>query len=262
MEGKGVCTVICCNKEVKQRGLCKTHLSRFYRTGSTERTRAENKGHLCRVMECKQAAWKSGYCTAHYLRLKRSGDPSPRPLKRVHALYPLWFERKRSGALCDEWMDFWKFVEGIGAKPSPNHFLMRRRGDAPFGPENFIWREKLKKRADETVKEWHARKWASRMAAFPTYDQSRKFLSNYGITLAQYQEMLASQEEKCAICEERETSVDRAGTLKSLAVDHCHNTGKVRGLLCSRCNTTIGKLEESPQLLRAMFDYLHKHAAA
>lgn len=261
MNSKGLCTVICCNKEVKQRGLCKTHLSRFYRTGNTERTRAENKGHLCRVMECKQQAKKVGYCSHHYLRFKRGGDPSPRPLKRVHPLYPLWFERKRGNVLCDDWLDFWKFVDGVGEKPSPNHFLMRVRGDEVFGPDNFVWREKLKRRDGESLKDWHARKWASRMSAFPSFDKSRKFLKQYCITLAQYHEMLDAQEEKCAICQQPETSLDRSGSLKNLAVDHCHTSGKVRGLLCSRCNTTLGRIEESPQLLRAMFDYLHKHSA-
>lgn len=261
MNGNGYCSVPCCYQEIKQRGLCKTHLSRFYRTGSTERTKIENKGTLCRAEKCNQPAKKMGHCISHYLKLRRDGHLDHKPDKRSHAHYMLWWERKKNGVLCPEWLDFWVFVKDIGEKPSKNHFLMPLRSGELFGPTNFEWREKLSKRSDETVKEWNARQWASRMAAFPAFDRNRKFLSNYGITLAQYEEMLKTQDGKCAICEQPETSVDRSGSLRSLAVDHCHNSGKVRGLLCSRCNTTLGKLEESPQLLRAMWDYMHKHAS-
>lgn len=84
----------------------------------------------------------------------------------------------------------------------------------------------------------------------------------YKVTPDEYDAILAEQKNKCAICEEPEVMSDRRwGGVRRLAVDHCHATGKIRGLLCSRCNTTIGKIEESPQLLRAMFDYLHKHSA-
>lgn len=261
MNGNGYCSVSCCYQEVKQRGLCKTHLSRFYRTGSTDRIRIENKGTLCRAEKCGKPAKKMGHCTHHYLKMKRDGHLNPRPQKRTHPLYSLWFERKQGGSLGPAWLDFWTFVNDIGEKPSKNHFLMRLRGEEQFGPTNFTWLEKLKKRDDETVKEWHARKWASRMLAHPTFDSNRKFVSNYGITLAQYEELLASQDGKCAICEQPETSGDgKTGTIKRLCVDHCHNTGKVRGLLCFRCNGTLGKMEESPQLFSAMWDYMHKHS--
>lgn len=263
MREKKYCSVPCCYKEVKQRGLCKTHLSRFYRTGGTDRIKVENKGTLCRAEKCNQPAKKMGYCIAHYQKLRRDGHLNARPEKRSHAYYMLWFERKQNGVLCPQWLeDFWIFVKDIGERPTKNHFLVRLRGDEPFGPTNFQWYEKLRKRPDETTKEWHARKWASRVAAFPNFDRNRKFLANYGITREQYDEMLKSQDGKCAICEQVETQIDgKTGTLRFLAVDHCHNTNKVRGLLCSRCNTTLGKLEESPQLIRAMWDYIHKHAA-
>ena len=157
-------------------------------------------------------------------------------------------------------MDFNTFLKDVGTRPSENHFLTRR-GDEPYGPNNFQWILHLSKQRGETNKEWWARKWAARMLANPGIERKRMFARKYGMTLEQYEALLEKQGGKCAICEEPETSVDgKTGTLKNLAVDHCHNSMKVRGLLCSRCNTTLGKIEESPQLLRAMWDYLREHA--
>lgn len=182
--------------------------------------------------------------------------------KRNHPYYMLWWERKRDGTLCPEWMDFGSFVADIGERPSQNHFLMRR-GDAPFGPTNFFWVEKLRKRPDETKKEWWARKWRARQLANPSLERRRMFVRKYGLTLEQYEELLADQGGKCAICGQFETSFcGRSGSRRNLCVDHCHATGKVRALLCFRCNSTIGKIEESPQLLLAMSDYLQKYSAA
>jgi len=75
----------------------------------------------------------------------------------------------------------------------------------------------------------------------------------FGITLAQYNEMLESQAGGCAICEQKPTTI-------RLAVDHDHITGTIRGLLCVGCNTTVGKLRDSPELVEKLRRYLYKHA--
>lgn len=67
-------------------------------------------------------------------------------------------------------------------------------------------------------------------------------VEQYGLDLVQYNEMLAAQGGGCAIC----GSIDKS---KALAVDHCHDTGRVRGLLCSTCNTGIGRFSDDPALL-------------
>lgn len=218
---------------------------------------------VCSVERCGKPVKGLGLCNNHYGRWKKYGrlEKLPPRNRREHPLYMLWWERKRGGVLGEEWLDFDRFVKDVGQKPTENHFLMRR-GNEPYGPNNFQWVEHLRKRQDETLKEWWARKWAARMLANPGIERKRMLVRKYGITVEQYDELTAAQNGKCAICAEPETSVDgKTGSLRSLAVDHCHQSGKVRGLLCSRCNTTIGKIEESPQLLRAMFDYLHKHSA-
>lgn len=83
--------------------------------------------------------------------------------------------------------------------------------------------------------------------------------TTYGITPEQYQEMLAAQNGVCSICKQVEpTEHGRTGTQFRLAVDHCHDTGRVRGLLCQRCNRAIGLLGDSVDLLREAINYLEK----
>jgi hypothetical protein len=75
----------------------------------------------------------------------------------------------------------------------------------------------------------------------------------YGITPEDYNFMLEGQNNVCAICDKPEVQNKR------MAVDHCHETGKVRGLLCSMCNTAIGKLNDDPNLLDKAAKYLRAH---
>lgn len=74
---------------------------------------------------------------------------------------------------------------------------------------------------------------------------------NYGITVEEYDQMLADQGGGCAICGD-------TGTTMNLAVDHCHTTGKVRGILCVNHNVGIGCFQDDPDILRATIDYLTK----
>lgn len=73
----------------------------------------------------------------------------------------------------------------------------------------------------------------------------------YGITLTEWETLLAAQGGRCAICD-----TDEPGGRGDWHVDHSHETGEVRGLLCHACNTGIGSLKDDPALLRAALTYL------
>jgi hypothetical protein len=81
-------------------------------------------------------------------------------------------------------------------------------------------------------------------------------VERYGITLDDYQRMHARQQGECAICERHETSVG------PLVVDHDHDSGKVRGLLCHSCNRGLGQFKDDPELLRAASAYLVERGCA
>ena len=79
----------------------------------------------------------------------------------------------------------------------------------------------------------------------------------YNITLDDYHTMWIEQEGKCWTCSVKaEDAIN-----KILYVDHNHLTGKVRGLLCSRCNTAIGLLQESQEIIQKVSKYLHEKSS-
>lgn len=77
-------------------------------------------------------------------------------------------------------------------------------------------------------------------------------MRKYGISIERYDEMVAAQCGKCLIC-------NLVPNSHRLAVDHCHVTGNVRGLLCSQCNAGLGLLRDDPERLRAALRYLEDH---
>jgi hypothetical protein len=92
-----------------------------------------------------------------------------------------------------------------------------------------------------------------RTKASPTYKRSLRsshLKRKYGITVADYEAMLAAQGGGCAICGAPEPAA------QSLHVDHCHDTGAVRGLLCFRCNAGLGQFDHDRDRLARAASYL------
>jgi hypothetical protein len=80
----------------------------------------------------------------------------------------------------------------------------------------------------------------------------------FGMTLEQYNALLQKQKGVCAICLKPETVV-RGGKVRRLAVDHCHCTGKVRALLCSGCNQSLGHIKDDFDTALRLAKYLQEH---
>lgn len=76
---------------------------------------------------------------------------------------------------------------------------------------------------------------------------------NYGLTPDQFGALLASQSSQCAIC-----ATDTPGGRGAFHVDHCHTSLRLRGLLCSNCNTGLGKFKDSVAVLQSAIGYLQK----
>jgi hypothetical protein len=76
----------------------------------------------------------------------------------------------------------------------------------------------------------------------------------YGITAQEYNTLIEDQSGRCAIC-----SKDFQSS-KHTHLDHCHLTGKIRGILCSNCNRGIGLLKDSVQILENAVQYLNQHS--
>lgn len=85
------------------------------------------------------------------------------------------------------------------------------------------------------------------------YYRDKALRRNYGISLFQYDMLLKKQNNKCLICKRTEKQ-----TGKTMHVDHCHDTLKIRGILCNNCNTAIGQLKYDKEILTCAINYLKK----
>ena len=84
-------------------------------------------------------------------------------------------------------------------------------------------------------------------------NRERNLRNTYNITIADYDKMFEQQGGVCAICKLPDIN-------SRLHVDHCHDTGKVRKLLCRRCNMVLGRVEENTETLWNMIEYLKEHS--
>lgn len=250
-----------CGEVVKAKGLCDRHYRRQLRRGTTEAVRRQDT-RKCSWDGCENPVRACGYCQRHYKIARRQGTLHPGKFKRDHPLYNIWWQHLKAGALCQLWENFDNFLKDVGERPDKNYTFLRLR-EGQFAPDNFEWKKHLTRESGESLKAWHARKWQARKVASPGWDNNRRLKRVYGITRAQYKELLEAQNGVCAICSKPETKIShRSRQIKNLAVDHCHKTKKVRGLLCSSCNVSIGQLSESIDTLRAMQAYLQHHSGA
>lgn len=262
-----------CNqdKPIKARGLCPACYTQWQKTGDTARVRTRGlKGKPCIVEGCDKTAHGRGLCHMHLKRQRLTGsleDPranQPPPVT-LHPLYPQWidFQRARNPRpVVAEWKEsFEAFLAGVGDRPSKRHRLYRRDKNLPVGPGNFEWRLALvEKLPGESVNDYNKRYRRAHKDFYGTDYHTAQLQRNYGITSYDLQRMAAEQDHRCAICGEKEKE-QRNGRVKHLAVDHDHQTGKVRELLCTSCNKGLGHFKDDIDRMLKAVAYLRKHEA-
>jgi hypothetical protein len=104
------------------------------------------------------------------------------------------------------------------------------------------WRKNNKDKQKEFAQKWYAKN-RNRVA-------SSGRLKKYGLSDAEHSKLLLEQNGRCAIC---------GYSNRGLVVDHCHGTGKVRGLLCPTCNRGLGNFNDNPLNLDIAAIYIRKH---
>ena len=227
------------------------------------------KEKSCSVKGCPNIAIAKSWCNKHYKRFYRHGHilftrQSDWGTREKHPLYKAWTTVIRyhsaGGGVCKEWAeDFWKFVESVKERPEGNFRFTRKDESKPFSPENWYWRfftgktDEEKKNSKLYTNKWRKEKTKSD----PDFEFNQRLKKHFKITTDDYFEMHKKQNGVCAICEENEKAIShRSGHIMRLAVDHCHTTGKIRGLLCSACNKSLGGFKDSAELLNKAINYL------
>ena len=219
----------------------------------------------CHVHGCAQPVVAKGLCQTHYKRFQRHGDVEPtRPkdwgLREKHPAYSAWGNLRRYHGLNipESWKnDFWAFVADIPEKPEKSQ-AFRSDPSKPWSKENFYWKERREGPKDrrEYMQQWRSKARAANPEYYADYDLRK----NYGVTLDWYNKKFKEQNGVCAFCKEPETAVIRGKTI-SMAVDHCHNTGNARGLLCTKCNQALGLFRDKIDTLESAVRYLRRSEA-
>lgn len=248
------------NQKIIAKGMCRACYQRWYKRGTTDYA-PKRVRQFCHIKDCDDPVVSHGLCDKHRQRLKKHGHveqtrPDSWGAKEKHPLRHSWRWLRRYRGIrpvSQVWLDdFLQFVTDVGERPSPSHRLFPIDESIPIGNGNFAWRDSLIQRENgESRREANARSQRLyrelRPESYKGYDLKR----GYGISYKEYAKILVGQGGVCAICKGNQT--DR---YKNLSVDHCHETGAVRGLLCSKCNLALGGFKDSPELLDRAKDYL------
>jgi hypothetical protein len=203
---------------------------------------------ICCVEGCDKPVRAKGYCKNHRQRLLEYGrlEKVMTGEKTKHPLYLPWNKRKQAdGAFCKEWMDFYTYVEAVGEKPE-DCFLARLDESKPCGPGNWEWRKvKLRFIKGETAAQYSTRCSKEARRLNPDHYRANNYKYNFGLSIKEVEEKLKAQNFVCAMCEEPEKAVyNKTGKTKTLALDHCHTTGRIRDFLCAECNLFLGMIEK------------------
>lgn len=127
--------------------------------------------------------------------------------------------------------------------------------------DNLVLAQALASKYDWKNPETRAQYLSEHQDSYPLAYRDKQLQRDFGLTLAEYGQMLVAQNGVCAICLRPET-LTRGGKLCSLAVDHDHETNATRGLLCHHCNTGLGKFGDDPAMFERAATYLRKYKSA
>ena len=116
-----------------------------------------------------------------------------------------------------------------------------------------IYQRNYRSKHKEAISKRRKEKRKANPEHYSKIQRKKRLKQAYGISVEEYEALSKAQGHACAICNTHRTVLK-----KKLVVDHCHATGKIRGLLCTRCNIGIGLFSDSTLLLHNADRYLKK----
>lgn len=207
----------------------------------------------CKFDACTGFAHSRGWCKGHYERWRRNGSPEPLRILRPNRTEEQYAAEEKTCSTC-------KRAQSIDA--------FHDRSDSPDG-KSYICRQcvgernaKVRERT-ATSQEFRDKRAAYSKKYRQAYredmaerQRASKLWINYGITLDEYEALYRAQGGVCKICGGGPEDDPEQARKQWLAVDHCHESGRIRGLLCGNCNVGLGNFRDDPNLLNTAMAYL------
>lgn len=210
---------------------------------------------LCAVNGCDRVSHCRGWCTLHYERWRTHGNPEKvLARRRLPRRDPAAFDAEgKTCSTCNRYMPLDAYFKRAKAADG----LMYRCKDCCRDAYNKRYAD------DPNFRERRAKHHREHYDANAEKirNRRRRNLSKYGMTMEQFEVLNLSQNGLCAICGEPPYKDQEDPRKKRLSVDHNHETGLVRGLLCDSCNIGIGMFRDSPERLQSAIDYLKAYGA-
>lgn len=249
-----ICQADGCLENSRSKGLCKFHYQRHLEGIALDAPRRVSRNGPCLVTECNRPRRSRGLCGPHYERGRRrtscpacgksmqasSGTcvscyraaiaaqlPTDKTCRQCERTLPVSaFALRKSGAGSVQWRSRCKECEAIDSRLRAKTV---RRGD----------------RSNERL-------------SIP-YLGLRKYAKKLGIPWAEVVERYPA-DNRCEICRRTPQEASRAGKYVRLTLDHCHDTGRLRGFLCGPCNSGLGHLGDKTERLQSALKYLRGSA--
>lgn len=143
-------------------------------------------------------------------------------------------EKRRADKLCPHCKRCWGVYQSKYILDNPDKIRATKRG---YNQRNKSW-------LSEYIAEWQRRN--------PSKVQARNRRFRHGLSPEDVLALKELQQGKCAGCLKEFSAIREC-------IDHCHSTGRIRGLLCQKCNTSLGMVDDKPETLRRLADYLESN---
>lgn len=265
-----ICRIKNCNKiiNIKESSVCGMHNSRWKRHRSYDLPYKKIKSEFCAINGCEKKRAGKKYCSKHLDRYRRYGSyelPNQAiipegyikiccncgPLKLEEVYIPPKSNEKRCRTCIKKNSDSKRYVilsSEISQRKCSRCKVIKIKTEF----RNHDWK----------LRSPYCHECRTKCST-SAYDKNKSHLKRtYNLTMEEYNSILTQQNYVCAICKSPENASSGSkvrNKIRTLAVDHCHETNANRGLLCGACNRAIGLLKENLNSLQSAIEYLQYH---